>query len=73
MEITREVEFNGAKLLALEINGKYYVSMRHVCQGLGLTESQRKYIVNKFNKDEIYGNTYTTYRSTLISSINHST
>ena len=51
MEITREVEFNGAKLLALEINGKYYVSMRHICNGLKLTESQRKYIVNKFNKD----------------------
>ena len=26
--------------------------MRHICNGLKLTESQRKYIVNKFNKDE---------------------
>ena len=52
MEITREVEFNGAKLLAVKIENKYYVSMRHICNGLKLTESQRKYIVNKFNKDE---------------------
>ncbi len=52
MEITREVEFNGAKLLAVKIEYKYYVSMRHICNGLKLTESQRKYIVNKFNKDE---------------------
>ncbi len=47
----KEINFNGATLLALQINGTYYISMRHVCTGIGLNENQRKYIINKLNKD----------------------
>ena len=38
----REIVFHEDKILTIQENGKIYVSIKHVCNGLGMTESQCK-------------------------------
>ena len=49
----KEVNFNGAKLLAVKVtNGKIYVSFKHICKNLGLSGNQIESQRQKITKDE---------------------
>lgn len=40
--VLKEIAFNGAKLVATELDGKIYVGVKWVCNGIGLSEGQIK-------------------------------
>lgn len=50
--IVKEVEFQGDTLLAIKKeNDKIYVSVAYICDGLGLTDGQKKRQVNNIRED----------------------
>jgi len=50
--IIKEVDFNGANLLAVQNeDGKIYVGVSYICNGLGLTKSQKDTQVQTIQKD----------------------
>lgn len=56
------VDFNGAELLGIKANdGKVYVGVRWVCQGIGLTEDQMKNERKKIQNDVVLKNGESSY------------
>ena len=52
--ITKEVQFMGDTLLTVkDNNGKVYVGIRWICQGLGLNSNQRIHQTSKVQKDTV--------------------
>ena len=51
--ITKEVEFQGEKIVSVIENEKIYVSVKSVCENLGMTKNQADTQVRKIKNDEI--------------------
>ena len=50
----KEVDFQGSELLAIQDNeDKIYTSVAYICDGIGLTEGQKKRQVNNMKKDVV--------------------
>ncbi|MGL5935833.1 MAG: phage antirepressor N-terminal domain-containing protein, partial [Cetobacterium sp.] len=49
----KEVEFDGKKILGIMENGKIYVSVKAVCNGLGMSKGQYDAQLRKVNGDEL--------------------
>ncbi len=48
----KEVRFNGERITAIRESGKIYVSVKNVCNNLGMNENQFKTQRDKINNDE---------------------
>lgn len=48
----KEVRFNGERITAIREEGKIYVSVKNVCNNLGMNENQFKTQRDKINNDE---------------------
>lgn len=48
----KEVRFNGERIMAIREEGKIYVSVKNVCNNLGMNENQFKTQRDKINNDE---------------------
>ena len=49
--VVKEVNFEGANLLATEKDGKIYVGVKWICNGIGLTQDQGKRQVKNLKDD----------------------
>ncbi len=52
-ELVKEVEFQGEKIVSVIENKKIYVSVKSVCENLGMTKNQADTQVRKIKNDEI--------------------
>jgi len=56
-QIVKEIDFQGDNLLAIQQNGdKVYVSVTYICDGIGLTEGQKKRQINNVREDIVLSN-----------------
>ena len=51
--ITKEIEFQGQKILSVIQDEKIYISVKSICENLGMTEGQMKNQRNKIQNDEL--------------------